>query len=283
MSDIIESSHFHKRTSNLDCDDIIPNFRYAFRVGGADLSGQDDQVTIAIVKDHRQLEEATRLLQDRYHWRGFEGEHYIRRKPRTITFEACSRGETVGVLTLNIDSERKLALDDTFPDEVREFRENAAGSICELTKFAVHYTGNTMPVIAALFHVILIYGVVFQNCSDLLIEVIPSHRRFYEKMLGFRCISAPRMNRKVGALTQLMAIRVAEIRRRIDAAVGEHEGEPRTEPKRTLYSYFFHPREEYEIMFQMLGWKDRREKHALPVAAAAMGVTPRESPALLGH
>lgn len=282
MSDFIENSYFHNSTTRLDYDEIIPDFKYTFNIRSGDLPSSDDEITIAIIKDRQQLEEATRLLQDRYHWRGFEGEHRIRRKARTITFEACSNGETVGVLTLNIDSDRKLALDDTFPEEVRRFRENAAGSICELTKFAVNYTGNTMPVIAALFHVILIYGIAFQNCSDLLIEVIPSHRRFYEKMLGFRCISEPRMNRKVGALTQLMAIRVAEIRRHIDAAVGNKGGEAAAGEKRLrmLYAHFFRPHEEYEIMFQMLGWKEHHMKQMAPVSAA-MGIAPLENHPLL--
>lgn len=249
MSDISKRAYYSDNKKLPWIPAAVTDFRYSFLVPEGRMRKRDREVTIAVVRDSLQQGAATRLLSDRYRWRGFEGQHSVSRKPNMVTFEACCEGKTVGTLTLAIDSAAGLALDATFHEELEKFRAGEDAQLCELTKFAVDFDGSTWHVLAALFHVIFMYGTIYYHCSDLLIEVIPSHRRFYETMLGFRRVGELRMNQRVEAQTQLMAIRVADIRRLIEEGVRDAEALG----PHSLYRYFFKPQEEFEILFQLMG------------------------------
>jgi hypothetical protein len=72
------------------------------------------------------------------------------------------------------------------------------------------------PLLASLFRIVLIYGQRRHRCTGLFIEVNPRHRRFYEAMLGFQAIADLKNNESVGAPSQLIWLKVSEIRPRID-------------------------------------------------------------------
>jgi hypothetical protein len=44
--------------------------------------------------------------------------------------------------------------------------------------------------LANLFHLAVIYARDIHHCTDIIIEVNPRHRRFYERMLGFQARKA---------------------------------------------------------------------------------------------
>lgn len=182
------------------------------------------------------------LLKRMYSWRGYGSNQQIATTPNSVTFAATSENDVIGTLTLTVDSAAGLASDKTFADELQRFRAGGRTKLCELTKFAFDTSLPARPRLAALFHIIFIYGSLHFDCTDLFIEVNPRHRRFYEVMLGFTPVGSPRLNTSVNAPSQLMWLNVGEIRRYID----KHAGDERY-AGRSLYAHFFSAKEEEGI------------------------------------
>lgn len=200
-----------------------------------------ETMTIRLADCAGQRNRANMLLSRMYEWRGYGSSHELPVQPNSVTFTATNADDTVGTLTLTVDSEAGLAVDRTFKDEVDKFRGAPGARLCELTRFAFDTSSPARPRLAALFHIIFIYGSMHYRCTDLLIEVNPRHRRFYEAMLGFHPVGEPRTNAGVGAPAQLMWLNVGAIRRYID----QHGGLPDT--GRSLYPHFFSAKEEQGI------------------------------------
>jgi hypothetical protein len=204
--------------------------------------GDEDAMTIRLADSQGQRNRANMLLKRMYSWRGYGTNQQIVTTPNSVTFTATSEDDVIGTLTLTVDSSAGLACDKTFGDEMERFRTGGRTKLCELTKFAFDTSLPARPRLAALFHIIFIYGSLHFDCTDLFIEVNPRHRRFYEVMLGFTPVGSPRLNTSVNAPAQLMWLNVANIRRQIDKFAGDtrYAG-------RTLYAHFFSAKEELGI------------------------------------
>jgi hypothetical protein len=209
---------------------------------------ENASMTIRLADCDGHRNRANMLLSRMYSWRGYGDAIRLPSDPNCITFTATNHDEVIGTLTLGIDSPAGLAIDRTFKDEVDRFRRAPGAKLCELTKFAFDTSSPARPRLAALFHLIFIYGSMHYGCTDLLIEINPRHRRFYEVMLGFRRVGEVRTNAAVDAPSQLMWINVADIRRYID----KHTAEGVTDG-RSLYPHFFSEREEQGIYNRLAG------------------------------
>ena len=201
------------------------------------------------------------LLNRMYSWRGYGSNHDLPTAPNSITFTASSGQNIIGTLTLNVDSAAGLGADLTFPDELEKFRKAPGSRLCELTKFAFDTSSPARPRLAALFHIIFIYGSLHHRCTDLFIEVNPRHARFYEVMLGFKRVGEPRKNGSVNAPAQLMWLNVGDIRRHIDKHAGAG-------PSRSLYGHFFSAKEEAGIYGRLAGLTEGSAGIALGTATA---------------
>src|SRR3990170_5364908 len=158
-----------------------------------------DSMTIRLADCDGQRNRANMLLNRMYSWRGYGADHELPSDPNCVTFTATSQDDVIGTLTLTVDSAAGLAADRTFKDEIESFRKAPGAKLCELTKFAFDTSSPARPRLAALFHIIFIYGSMHYDCTDLFIEVNPRHRRFYELMLGFKCVGTPKTNASVNA------------------------------------------------------------------------------------
>jgi hypothetical protein len=205
-------------------------------------NGPLQEVMFRLANSDGQRSNAQFLLNQIYARKGFGSNHSFARSQKSSTFVASVEDHIFGTLTLTADSSDGLGLDSTFRDQIDYFRATARLDICELTKFAFDPSPRSRPLLAALFHIIYIYGVSHLNCSDLLIEVNPRHVRFYETMLGFSKVGAPRTNKHVCAPAQLMHITVDQISESIRMLAGKQ-----TPGERSLYPYFFSPAEEAGI------------------------------------
>ena len=204
-------------------------------------------IAVRLADCEGQRNQASILVNRMYSWRGYGAAHQLSAADNCVTFTASSDDDMIGTLTLGVDSSRGLAADQTFKDELDAFRATPGVQLCELTKFAVDPTTKSKPALAALFHVIFIYGSERFNCTDLIIEVHPRHIRFYEVMLGFRRVGEPKIDNSVtwwpeDVPVQLMRLEVAEIRRQIE----EHAGRS-AKSGHSLYPFFFSPEEERGI------------------------------------
>ncbi|RVT90528.1 N-acetyltransferase [Sphingomonas crocodyli] len=182
------------------------------------------------------------LVNRRYAWRGYGDQHQIPAQSSHMTFTASSDDGVFGTITLGVDSPAGLAADDIFKGEIDNFRNVPGARVCELTKLAFDADMPSKPMLAALFHIVFIYGYNEHRCTDLFIEVNPRHRRFYQAMLGFKPVGEVKTNQSVGAPAVLMWLKVDDIRKAIDAHAGH-----RQENSRSLYPFFFSEKEEQRI------------------------------------
>lgn len=218
------------------------------RVPTRNTTSLSEAVTIRLADSDGQRNAANMLLSRMYSWRGYGHRHSVPSTPNCVTFTASLDRELIGTLTLTVDSSAGLAADKTFPDDMKRFRGAPGAKICELTKFAFDWSGPSRQHLAALFHIVFIYGSNQFDCTDLFIEVNPRHRRYYEAMLGFTPVGPLRTNESVGAPSQLMWLNVGEIRALIDKHTAAESGH-----QRSLYRDFFSPDEAAGIFARLTG------------------------------
>jgi hypothetical protein len=215
----------------------------SIRLRGLRACGKIEDVTFRLVETREKIRAARDLVNNRYLWRGYGGNHRILSDAYHATFTAEANGEVVGTITLATDSRNGLAIDRAFRNELDRYRARPGVRICELTKFAFNPKIQSREIMAALFHIVFVYGYRSHGCTDLFIEVNPRHVRFYEVMLGFERIGDLRENESVRAPAQLMWLKVAKIREQINAVAGKagHANQ------RALYRLFLSPTEESRI------------------------------------
>jgi hypothetical protein len=191
---------------------------------------------------------ASMLISKMYAWRGYAGTHGLSDDPNRITLTAADQGETVGTLTIGIDSPIGLMADQVFKEEMDAHRERGA-KLCEFSKFAFDTSVRSKTSLANLFHLAVIYARDIHQCTDIMIEVNPRHRRFYEHMLGFKREADVRINPRVNAPAYLLRVNLDYVSEQI-AQHGGTVGSATTE--RSFYPYFFSPREEKGIISRLL-------------------------------
>lgn len=191
---------------------------------------------------------ASLLINKMYAWRGYSGTHRIDDDPNRITLSASDQGKVIGTVTLGIDSPVGLLADEVFRDQIDGFRARGA-KVCEITKLAFDPTVRSKFALASLFHVLFIYGRHLHQCTDVFIEVNPRHRRYYETMLGFQRLGDLRTNPRVDAPAYLLWASLDFVHEQIEKLGGSnsHPGH-----ERSLYPYFFSPREEAGIAQRLL-------------------------------
>lgn len=212
-------------------------------IRGLDLGEQRGAVAIRLVESSETIAAACQLINNRYSEIGYGSGHKIPESLCHMTFTAEIGDEVIGTITLAVDSDQGLAADRTFKPELDRARATKGAKICELTKFAFAPDIRSRHVIAALFHVVFIYGYRKHACTDLFIEVHERHVRFYEAMLGFERVGPPKVNASVATELQLMRLQVSDIRNAIDRDAGTGD----TSESRSLYPLFLSPADEEDI------------------------------------
>jgi hypothetical protein len=191
---------------------------------------------------------ASLLINKMYAWRGYAGTHQIVDDPNRITLTATDKGEVVGTLTIGFDADVGLAADQVFKEELDEMRDDGA-RLCEFTKLAFDPSVKSKASLANLFHLAVIYARDIHHRTDIVIEVNPRHRRFYEQMLGFRQQGQLKTNPRVNAPAYLLRVGLDFVTEQI-----RQHGGTFTERStgRSFYPYFFSPREEQGIINRLL-------------------------------
>jgi hypothetical protein len=193
---------------------------------------------------------ASMLINKMYAWRGYAGTHQLNDDPNRITLTATDKGDVVGTLSIGIDSPSGLLADQLFKEELDVHR--AKGSrLCEFTKLAFDPSVRSKTALANLIHLAVIYARDIHKCSEIVIEVNPRHRRFYERMLGFKQEGELKTNPRVNAPAYLLTISLDYMSQQIREHGGTYDGKGEV-ADRSFYPYFFSPREEYGIINRLL-------------------------------
>jgi len=193
---------------------------------------------------------ASMLINKMYAWRGYAGTHQFNDDPNRITLTATDKGDVVGTLTIGIDSPIGLMADPIFKEEIDVHRKRGA-RLCEFTKFAFDPSVRSKTSLANLFHLAVIYARDIHDCTDIMIEVNPRHRRFYERMLGFEQEGQLKINPRVDAPAYLLRVNLDFVTEQIQKYGGTFDTDGAT-TERSLYPYFFSPREERGIVNRLL-------------------------------
>ncbi|HEX8785010.1 MAG TPA: N-acetyltransferase [Telluria sp.] len=189
---------------------------------------------------------ASMLINRMYAWRGYAGTHQFSDDPNRITLTATDKGDVVGTLTLGIDSPIGLMADQIFNEELDEHR-NRGARLCEVTRLAFDPSVRSKVSLANLFHLAVIYARDIHECTDVVIEVNPRHRRFYEQMLGFKQQGELKINPRVNAPSYLLHVSLDYITDQIKKHGGTFSTQNEVS-ERSFYPYFFSPREERGII-----------------------------------
>lgn len=189
------------------------------------------------------------LVERMYSSRGYRRstQDFADREANEITLQACHDGTVFGTLTIRFDSERGLAADMLYREEIDAYR-NAGARIAELTRLAVDPKLGSKEVLGALFHLAYVCTGPLRAIGDVFIEVHPRHVPFYQRMLNFRQVGECRTCPRVDAPAVLLHVEVAYVAEQI-ALYGGHQ-ERRT---RSLYPYFFSMEEEQGLSRRLLG------------------------------
>ncbi len=198
---------------------------------------------VRLANSEARRESASYLIQRRYAWRGYSTDEHAAEAPNRITIAAHDTDGIVGTVTIGLDSPDGLFIDGLYADEANRLRADGR-RIAEFTKLAVDNNSHSKPLLAALFHIAYICARRIHDCTDLLIEVNPRHTAFYRRMLGFEPFGELRGDPRVGAPALLLRMCLERGQREIERLGGKIELAAVT---RSLYPYFFAPREEMLI------------------------------------
>jgi hypothetical protein len=180
---------------------------------------------------------ASSLIHRMYASRGYTVNNPLQENPHRVTMTISEEDKVIGTITLGIDSPSGLLADEIFKDEVDSYRARGR-KVCELTKLAFDPTTRSKTALASLFHIIFIYLRRVQKCTDIFIEVNPRHRRFYERMLGFKKHGPKKMNPRVNAPAYLLCVETDYVEEQIQKMGGTSSHD---NAEKSLYPYFFCP------------------------------------------
>lgn len=199
------------------------------------LERQQFWIRLADTKERR--EQAGLLVDRMYAWRGFTHENIIRETPHTITLISYGRdGRVIGTITIGMDSpEEKLLAEENYPIEISDLRSKGK-KIAEFNALAVDPEIRSKLVIARLFHIAMMYPYGLFNYTDAVIEVNPSHVRFYERLLQFDKLGDEKTCSRVNAPSILLHIEFSAAAEKLERVGGLLEN---ASGDHSLYPYGF--------------------------------------------
>lgn len=202
---------------------------------------------IRVADTQARQSQVSALIKRMYSWRGYllDTSDACKRSSQT-TLQACSGKDTLGTLSLNVDSENGLLADNLYCREIDVLRKRG-GSVCELTGLAVSTRLGSKELLATLFHLLHILGRRLHRATDAVIEINPRHSLYYQRLLGFRQIGERKICDRVNAPAVLLHIEADFV----EEQIARHTG-CRKKSERSLYPYFFSSHEIEDISQRML-------------------------------
>lgn len=215
--------------------------------GVKELAVKQQEFKIRLAATDARTRSASLLIQKMYSWRGYQASE-MERDPNRVTLLAFDANKIVGTLTLGLDSQVGLLVDELYKPEVDCLRAEGR-HVCEIIKLALDEGLGSKAVLAALFHISFIYGHNIHQGTDFLIEVNPRHVAFYRRMLGFELLGEERLCSRVNAPAVLLRLDLSYARDQIEKFGGLSKP---LAGEKSLYQYGFSPQEEEGITRRLL-------------------------------
>lgn len=209
----------------------------------ADLQLEQRRFKIRLTRTAEQRESTNLLVRKMYSYRGYDTSSVAAHAANRISLSVSSDEHIIGTLTLGLDMGEGLAADGLYKEELDQLRTQGR-RVCEITKLAVDQSVGSRRVLAALFHIAFIHARRLHGCTDVVIEVNPSHVRFYERMLGFRVFGREKMCERVNAPAVLLRLEFDYVEIQLAKFAGHAE---KALEEKSLYPYAFSKAEETGI------------------------------------
>lgn len=204
---------------------------------GHDLEIDERNFQIRMVSSEDCRSDASSLIHRMYATRGYTVSNPLPEHEHRFTMTISENDQVLGTITMGMDSQSGILADEIFKDEIDQSRRQGR-KVCELTKLAFDPSVRSKVALASLFHMVLIYVRRVQGVRDVFIEVNPRHRRFYERMLGFKARGPKKMNPRVNAPAYLLCVDTDYVEEQVRRVGGTSAHE---DAEKTLYPYFFCP------------------------------------------
>jgi len=189
---------------------------------------------------------ASMLVQKMYATRGYPA-NPIKRSAMSFTLMAYQGEQVVGTITLALDSEKGLAADQLYKENVDQLRAQGK-RVGELTKLAIDRHSGSKYIFGGLLHIAYIYARRIYEYTDVVLEVVPHHRNYYMKMLGCELFGEEKLNPRVNFPVNLLRLDGTYV----DEMIALYGGQGAKANTRTLYAYFFSKIDEEGIMQRLL-------------------------------
>lgn len=213
--------------------DEIPNQRCVLKRG---------DYSIRLTDSSERRNETAALIRRMYSWRGYNTESAAVSSHNRSTLEAFNGQNLVGTVTLGVDSEKGLLVDELYEEKINALRAKGK-KVCELSKLAIDPQYSSKELLASLFNLAYIHGRIIHKATDFVIEVNPRHTGYYKRMLGFRQIDEMRTCQRVNAPAVLLHLELDYVDAQVSFLAGSHE--PR---ERSLYPHFLSRHEEERVV-----------------------------------
>lgn len=107
-------------------------------------------------------------------------------EPETVVFLIVDKlGNDCATMTLNFDTKDYLPSDQDFSDTIQPWRDDGQ-HLAEVTRLAIREEErNNFGLLSYLIQFSLIYGWYVRPVDACIVEVMPRHAPFYERMFGF--------------------------------------------------------------------------------------------------
>jgi hypothetical protein len=155
-----------------------------------------------------ELREAAQLVEKMYQARGYESSNGDLRVDPGFTLTAWIDDELAGTLSVRYDSERGLAADQLYSDEVDGLRR-AGWRVCEFTRLATDPCCDSSETVRGLIGYAYFIAHRVNNFSEVVIEVNPRHVAFYKRRMGGVVLGPVRICPRVNAPSVLLHTNMA--------------------------------------------------------------------------
>lgn len=178
-----------------------------------------ESVRTSIARSQHKLDQARRLVQQRYASRGYltsiSGPARAYEDRWMLTLIAEAGGATVGTMSVRLDGPRGLLADDIYSQELSAIRSQGR-RLCEFGGLALAERADTKTVLSTLFGLAYGFGkATHDEVTDVFIEVNPQHVGFYRRVFGFVVEAGERFCKRVQAPAVLLRTTVDELEARL--------------------------------------------------------------------
>ena len=152
-------------------------------------------------------------------------------------------GEDLGTVTVG-SGEEGLRAEESYPEEIADLRRKGR-SLCEFNALAMVPGLGSPSALARLFHAALLAGGPLLGHTHAVVEVNPTHVRFYERLLGFVRVGEMRSCPRVAAPSILLSLNINNIQENIKENQGKS---PDKTHNRTLFHLSFEKKEAESVL-----------------------------------